>query len=167
MIYKIYHILKFMDTMKRFAKYLILLIVFWIFSDILINVSINSIYKDIEPQNPLSSQISISRAEATSVNGRINGVVTNNTDNNISGKYLKVDLYSSTGNLLGTKFLDIGTVGDNESRSFETYFKFQNVKAYDVTIVDEKTDEVSSESFMTEDMTNFAVLLLLTYMIFV
>lgn len=167
MIYKIYHILKFMDTMKRFAKYLILLIVFWVFSDILINVSINSIYKDIEPQNPLSSQISISRAEATSVNGRINGVVTNNTDNNISGKYLKVDLYSSTGNLLGTKFLDIGNVGDNESRSFETYFKFQNVKAYDVTIVDEKTDEVSSESFMTEDMTNFAVLLLLTYMIFV
>ena len=70
-------------------------------------------------------------------------------------------------NLLGTKFLDIGTVGDNESRSFETYFKFQNVKAYDVTIVDEKADEVSSESFMTEDMTNFAVLLLLTYMIFV
>ena len=42
----------------------------------------------------------------------------------------------------------------------------QDVKQYEVNIVDEKTEETTSDVFMTEDMKKAGVLLLLTYMIF-
>ena len=156
----------FMDRVKTFAKYAIWLILFWILSDILIYYGINSTYKNIAQKNELTSQISVNDAEATKVNGRINGTVTNREENNLSGKYLKVDLYAESGNLLGTNYLSIGKMGANEKKNFETYFKIQDVKSYDISVSDEKIESDSSDKFMTEDMTQFGVLALLTYMIF-
>ena len=42
----------------------------------------------------------------------------------------------------------------------------QDVKAYEINIVDEKAEETTTEVFMTEDMKKAGVLALLTYMIF-
>ena len=42
----------------------------------------------------------------------------------------------------------------------------QDVKEYTVSIVDEKAEEATTGVFMTEDMKNTGVLLLLTYMLF-
>lgn len=155
-----------MDTMKKFAKYAIWLILFWILSDILIYYGINSTYKAIAPKNEQISQISVDNAEATKVNGRINGSVTNSEENDLSGKYIKIDLYADSGNLLGTNYLSIGNLRKNEIKNFETYFKIQDVKFYDVSIADEAVDEGTTDLFMTEDMTRWGVLVLLTYMIF-
>lgn len=156
-----------MDRVKTLAKYAIWLILFWILSDILIYYGINSTYKDIERKNEVSSQITVENAEATAVNGRINGTVANNEENDLSGKFLKVDLYAESGNLLGTNFLQIGNMKTNETKNFETYFKIQDVKSYDISIVDEKVETTSTGEFMTKDMTQIGVLMLLTYMIFV
>ena len=104
-------------------------------------------------------------AEATKVNGRINGTVANNEENDLSGKYLKIDLYADSGSLLATEYEEIGNLRANEVKSFETYFKMQDVKEYEISVVDEK-QETTSEVFMTEDMTRAGVLALLTYMIF-
>lgn len=155
-----------MDRVKTFAKYAIWLVLFWILSDILIYYGINSTYKTITPKGEQTNQISVNNAEATRVNGRINVIVTNSEDNNLNGKYLKVDLYSESGNLLGTNYLEIGNLNTNETKNFETYFKIQDVKFYNISIVDEKAEKVQEESFMTEDMTKLGVLGLLTYMIF-
>ena len=133
---------------------------------ILIYYGINTTYKTISRRNEISNQIAINDAEATKVNGRIKGAVTNTEENNISGKYIKIDLYSERGNVLGTKYLDIGNLEPNQTTQFETYFKIQDVKFYDISIVDEKAEGVASDKFMTEDMTKMAVLALLTYMIF-
>lgn len=156
-----------MDRIKTFAKYAIWFILFWILSDILIYFGINSTYKDIEKKSEISSQITVNNAEATKVNGRINGTVKNNDENDLSGKFLKVDLYAESGNLLGTNYLQIGSLGVVETKSFETYFKIQDVKSYDISIVDEKsTEDYSSDKFMTEDMSKIAIIGLLGYMIF-
>ena len=155
-----------MSTLKTFAKYAIWLVLFWILSDILIYYGINSTYKAITPKWEQTNQISVNNAEATRVNGRINGIVTNSEDNNLSGKYLKVDLYSERGNLLGTNYLEIGNLDANKTKDFETYYKIQDVKSYNISVVDEKAEKVQEESFMTEDMTKLGVLGLLTYMIF-
>lgn len=155
-----------MDRVKTFAKYAIWLVLFWILSDILIYYGINSTYKAITPKWEQTNQISVNNAEATRVNGRINGIVTNSEDNNLSRKYLKVDLYSERGNLLGTNYLEIGNLDANKTKDFETYFKIQDVKSYNISVVDEKAEKVQEESFMTEDMTKLGVLGLLTYMIF-
>lgn len=155
-----------MNRLKTFAKYAIWLILFWILSDILIYYGINTTYKDIARKNEISNQIVVNNAEATKVNGRINGTVTNSAENDLSGKFLRVDLYADSGNLLGTNFLEIGNMGTDETKNFETYFKIQDVKAYDITITDERVETAAEGEFMTEDLTEAGVLLLLTYMIF-
>ena len=132
----------------------------------MIYYGVNSTYKEIKSKNEIQSQITIKNAEATKVNGRIKGTVTNNEENDLSGKYLKIDLYADSGNLLATEYEEIGKLRANEVKSFETYFKMQDVKAYEINIVDEKAEETTTEVFMTEDMKKAGVLALLTYMIF-
>ena len=154
-----------MSTVKQFAKYVIWIILFWILSDILIYYGLNSTYKDIENKGDNISQVTVSAAEATKVNGRIIGKISNTEETDLSGKYLKINLYAESGNLLATEYVEIGKLRANEVKSFESYFKMQEVKSYDINIVDEK-EENSDGVFMTEDMTKIGVLALLTYMIF-
>ena len=154
-----------MSTVKKFAKYVIWIILFWILSDILIYYGLNSTYKDIENKGDNISQVTVSAAEATKVNGRILGKISNTEETDLSGKYLKINLYAESGNLLATEYVEIGKLRANEVKSFESYFKMQDVKSYDINIVDEK-EENSDGVFMTEDMTKIWVLALLTYMIF-
>lgn len=154
-----------MSTLKTFAKYAIWLILFWVLSDILIYYGINSTYKAISNKGENPKQVTINSAEATKVNGRIIGKVSNDEENDLSGKFLKIDLYAENDNLLATEYEEIGNLRANEVKSFETYFKMQDVKSYEITVVDQK-EESSEGVFMTEDMTQIGVLALLTYMIF-
>lgn len=154
-----------MSRMKTFAKYVVWIILFWILSDILIYYGVNSTYKELKKKNEIPSQIVVKNAEATKVNGRIKGTVANSAENDLSGKFLKIDLYADSGSLLATEYEEIGDLRANEVKSFETYFKMQDVKEYEISVVDEK-QETTSEVFMTEDMTRAGVLALLTYMIF-
>lgn len=154
-----------MSTLKTFAKYAIWLILFWVLSDILIYYGINSTYKAISNKGENPKQVTINSAEATKVNGRIIGKVSNDEENDLSGKFLKIDLYAENGNLLATEYEEIGNLRANEVKSFETYFKMQDVKSYEITVVEQK-EENTDGVFMTEDMTKIGVLALLTYMIF-
>lgn len=154
-----------MSTLKTFAKYAIWLILFWVLSDILIYYGINSTYKAISNKGENPKQVTINSAEATKVNGRIIGKVSNDEENDLSGKFLKIDLYAENGNLLATEYEEIGNLRANEVKSFETYFKMQDVKSYGITVVEQK-EENTEGVFMTEDMTKIGVLALLTYMIF-
>ena len=154
-----------MSTLKTFAKYAIWLILFWVLSDILIYYGINSTYKAISNKGENPKQVTINSAEATKVNGRIIGKVSNDEENDLSGKFLKIDLYAENGNLLATEYEEIGNLRANEVKSFETYCKMQDVKSYGITVVEQK-EENTDGVFMTEDMTKIGVLALLTYMIF-
>ena len=154
-----------MSTLKTFAKYAIWLVLFWVLSDILIYYGINSTYKAISNKGENPKQVTINSAEATKVNGRIIGKISNDDENDLSGKFLKIDLYAENGNLLATEYEEIGNLRTNEVKDFETYFKMQDVKSYEITVVDQK-EESSEGVFMTEDMTQIGVLALLTYMIF-
>ena len=154
-----------MRAVKQFAKSVRWIILFWILSDILIYYGLNSTYKDIENKGDNLQQVVITSAEATKVNGRIIGKISNNEESDLNDKYLKINLYAESGNLLATEYVEIGKLRANEVKSFETYFKMQDVKTYDINIVDEK-EENTTGVFMTEDMTKMGVLILLTYMIF-
>ena len=145
-----------MSTLKTFAKYAIWLILFWVLSDILIYYGINSTYKAISNKGENPKQVTINSAEATKVNGRIIGKVSNDEENDLSGKFLKIDLYAENGNLLATEYEEIGNLRANEVKSFETYFKMQDVKSYGITVVEQK-EENTDGVFMTEDMTKIGV----------
>ena len=140
-----------MDRLKTLAKYAIWVILFWILSDILIYFGINSTYKDREPRSEIPAGIEIVQMQSTKVNGRVTVKV---IDNQMRGKFLKIDLYSSTGVNLGTQYIELNSA--NENNEIETYFKISDVKSYEVSVVDEMGE--SSEGFMDTALSTLTIL---------
>ena len=155
-----------MSRLKTFAKYAIWLILFWILSDILIYYGVNSTYKNLKIKNEIPSQITIKNAEATKVNGRIKGSIYNSAEHKITSKYLRIDLYSERDVFLGSKYIDVSTMRDDETRNFEEYFKVQDVDYYEMKFVDEKEEGELPE--MLKDLTKEQVIwgTFLTFLIF-
>ena len=151
-----------MDTLKKFAKYIIALILFWIISDILINVGINSMYKDMNRKGNIPSGIQVIEVESTSVNGRIKLTA---EGQDLSGKFIKVDLYSNIDNHLGTQYIEIGDLSENEVKNIETYFKIPETKSYEISVVDEAGE--STEGFMDTAMTAMSVFVLVIKLLFI
>ena len=143
-----------MDTIKTFIKYIIWIILFWILSDFLINVGLKSTYKEMQKVGQIPSGIQEKEIKSTAVNGKINLIV-NSTS--LSGKFIKIDLYSSKDNLLGTQYLDIGEIKENQAKEIDTYFKISDVKKYEISVTDEKGE--STEGFMDTAMSTITILL--------
>lgn len=144
-----------MDRMKTFGQYAIWIILFWILSDILIYFGINSTYKEIKQKGETPAGIEIVQMQATKVNGRVKVKV---TDRQLNNKFLKIDLYSSTGIKLATKY--IGLNSSDKNNEIETYFKIAEVKSYEITVVEEAGN--STEGFMDtalSTMTVFGILI--------
>ena len=135
-----------MGTLKKFAKYIIWIALFWVFSDVLIFFGLNASYDNLTTSNNsnIPSQVEIERAEATLVNGRIKGKIKNNGEEDLNGKYMKVDLYSPRDVLLGTKYMEIKDLEKDGTKDFELFFKAQDVEHYDISFVD-KIDKSKEE----------------------
>lgn len=151
-----------MERVKTFAKYAIWLILFWILSDILIYLGINSIYKDIEQRGEIPSGVEVIQMQATTVNGRTKIKM---NDTSLSGKFLKIDLYSSTGVNLATQYIEIGNIKENENKEIETYFKISEVKSYEITVVEEMGE--STDGFMDMALSTLTVIGILIKVLFI
>lgn len=154
-----------MDRMKTLAKYVIWLVLFYIFSNLMIYLNIESTYQNIGRKDNLP-QVTVYQAQATKVNGRIKGSIYNSEANKITNKYLRIDLYSERDVFLGSKYIDVSTMRDSETRNFEEYFKVQDVDYYEMKFVDEKEDGELPE--MLKDLTKEQVIwgTFLTFLIF-
>lgn len=154
-----------MSRIKTFLKYAIWLIAFYIFSNIMIYFNLETTYQNIGRKDNLP-QVAIYQAQATKINGRIKGTVYNNSENKITSKYLRVDLYSARDILLGSKYIDVSTMRENEIRNIEIYFKVQDVEYYEITFTDEKEEGELPE--MIKDLTREEVVwgTFLTFLIF-
>lgn len=140
-----------MDRMKTLLKYALWLILFFIFSEIMIYLNIETTYQNIGRKDNIS-QVTIYQAQATKINGRIKGKI--NDDAQITNKYIRIDLYSERDNFLGSKYIDISELGQN--KEFEIYFKVQDVSYYEIKLVDEKEEGELPE--MVKDLTQSEVL---------
>lgn len=139
-----------MSRMKTFFNYALVIILFYIFSEIMININLESVYQDIGRKDKIE-QVTIYQAEATKVNGRIKGKIYNDAKNKITNNYIRIDLYSERDNLLGSKYIDVSNIRDGETRDLEVYFKVQDVEYYEVKFVDEKEEGELPE--MYKDLT--------------
>ena len=137
-----------MSRMRTFAIYVLWLVLFFVFSEIMINLSIETTYQNIGRKDNIEL-INIYQAQATKVNGRIKGTIFNK-DNEIKNKYLKIDFYSDRDNILGTKYIEIENLRENETRQLEIYFKLQDVEYYNISFADEKVEE--EISLLPKDM---------------
>ena len=155
-----------MDRMKTFLKYILAIIIFFFFSNFLIYMSLETTYQNIGRKDNLQ-QVIIYQAQATKVNGRIKGTIYNDANNKITDRYLKIDLYSERGNLLGTKYIDLLGIRENETRNLEVYFKIQDVDYYEISFTEEKEEQEELPE-MVKDLTKEQVVwgTFLTFLIF-
>ena len=154
-----------MQRMKTFLKYAIWVILFFIFSQILIYVALNTTYKDkkVEIKSPL---IVNSEVKATSIDGTATINVKNNSNNQISTKYIKLDCYSKNNVLMGTKYIDIKDLPVNEQIKYDVRFNFNKVDHVIIDVVDSLPNTVTeeqklSDKIMTPEMVVGALILLM------
>ena len=129
-----------MERMKTFFIYFILIVAFFIFSQIMIYISLNTTFqnKSIEIKTTIPMQVEV---QATSITGFAKGKIINNTENEMVGKYIKVECYSKHDVLMGTKYVKIDDLGAKEEKQFEVRFNFNKVDRAVIDIVDEKVIE--------------------------
>ena len=156
-----------MDRLKTFGKYALLLIGFFILSNFLIFIGINSNYDEITPMADVLAQVEITRAEATLVNGRMSGIIKNSSDNDLNGKYIRINLFSEQGNILGTKFLQITDMAPDAQEEFNTYFEVKEVEHYTIEITNEVEQVEGSllDVFTNEELTSYAIISALVLLI--
>ena len=98
-----------MSRMKTFFKYFLIVVLFYVFSNIMINAFFKMSYKDMTGYQIDASPVfvDVTEAKATKRNGYINGIVKNNTEATVENKYLKVSMLSKNNNVLGEKYIKI------------------------------------------------------------
>lgn len=126
-----------MARLKTFLIYALILVAFFVFSEFVIAVGLNSSYKDIKRLDN-TSQVDISLAQATLVNGKIQGTINDYGDDNLTGKYVEIDLYSERNNLVGKRYIEIQTTDENQTQDFSIYFEAEDIKSYSISIANEK-----------------------------
>lgn len=128
-----------MSRLKTFLKYLIWIVVFAVLSELLINASLKSSYADITRKDT-TAQVEITQAQATLVNGKIKGTIKDDRKDSLTGKYVEIKLYSSRDNEVGKRYIQIQTTDVNQTQDFNFYFEKNDVKSYEISIVNEKEE---------------------------
>lgn len=128
-----------MSRMKTFFIYASLVVAVLLLTDIIINICLNSNYKEIKKYEitTTSPHIEIKEARKTYMNGYIGGTVNNNTNNNIEKSYIKIELLTDIGNLLGTEYLEIDGLNVNETKQFRLSYRYSDVDSFIISTVDE------------------------------
>ena len=158
-----------MDRVKQLAKYVIWGILLLIFSRVIIYIGLNIDYEPIKNYDNIPSQIKIIKAEATGVNGRIYGEISNSETYDVNGSYIKVNIYDKDYELSGTKYIEIVDVPYNTSKLFELHFQSNQIEYYNIDIVEEKdenTAKLFENIFISEDLKLRALCSLLIYACF-
>ena len=143
-----------MDRVKQFGRYALMVIVFYIISDVLIYFGLIGMYKnfsgEIITETPI---VEVSEAKATKQSGFVKGKIKNNTESKIEEKYIKVDLFSERDTYLGSKYLKVQNLDVNQEISFETQFEFSNIYRYEISVVD-KEREYTEEELLSDEIQN-------------
>lgn len=153
-----------MDRMKTFGLYALCIILFFIFSNVMINIAVKSMYNSIDVDIVLDENVKteISDIRATAVNGYVKGSV-NNTGDIVSKTYVKIDLYSKRDVLLGTKYVEMSNLQKGETRDFEMGFRFDNVDYAKICMVD-NVENATEDSFKSDNMGGIAVIVAVIFL---
>lgn len=123
------------STLQKIVIWILILVGVFVLSDFLINVGINSTYKDMKRADS-NSEIIVYQADATYVNGRIRGLV--RASKKEKGNYLKVELYSKRDVLVGKSYIEIKDLQKEETQPFELLFRAKDATSYKIETVKEK-----------------------------
>lgn len=145
-----------MAWMKRLTKYCVIFAVCYFIINILTFNVIKSSYKtketDINFEQP---KVEIYESKATITNGYVKGKITNNTNENLVNKILKLDFLSSRDVLMGTKYVDIPRLESGMSTDFISQFNFDNVGKINISYMDkEEIPDINKLDFSLDKLSN-------------
>lgn len=147
-----------MERLKTFLMYGVWILIFFIFSQIMIYIAINTTYKykNVEVK---TSTITEAEVQATSINGFAKFKILNNTQEIIKDKYIKVDCYSKNDVLMGTKYIKIEEIQTNEEKEFEVKFNYSRVNKAKIEIVDKIPQNVAEEQRISDPEMSLAMII--------
>lgn len=90
---------------------------------------------EIQSENPV---IKVDDAKKTSANGYVKGTVSNQSEEELKGKYIKFTFYTKHDVDIGKEFVEIGSLQAQETKTYEAKFRYPNVVRFIVTITDNK-----------------------------
>lgn len=139
--------------MKTFGIYALCVILFFIFSNVMIYVALKASYSPMDTYQTQKQglEFKIKEAKATYVNGYVGGNITNLQDT-VAKTYVKIDLYTKRDVYLGSKYIQIDNLRKDETREFRIGFKYTDADYAKISVVDEVSKEVSEESFVSENL---------------
>lgn len=147
-----------MKRLKTFFIYALILVGFYFFSNILIFLSVKGSYKNIDGKIiTLMPNVEIKEAKATYINGYLDGSVTNNANEKIENKYIKIDIFSERDVKLGTKYVKIENLDVNQTQEFHMGYRFTDSYRFEISCVDNVEGAVDEE-FISEDLTGYLLL---------
>ena len=122
-------------NLRRWLIWFILLFAFVTIGSIL---AIKSMYHDITSYEILSENpiVTVSEAKATNVNGYIKGEIRNESEEDVSNKYLCFMLCNENNDVIGTEYIEIGNLISGQTKTYELQFKRDNVDRFIVGLAD-------------------------------
>ena len=124
-----------MKELKKYAKYVLWLVLFYFLTNFLIFVGFNANYKSINVKE-VPSQVKIQKAEATKSQVRVYGTVKN--QDNLNGKFIKLSVYNADNEEIATEHLKIENLKSDEEKNFRFTSTANGVTSCEVNIVDNK-----------------------------
>ena len=157
-----------MNRVKTFFIYAILVIIVILLTDFIANLCLESAYRNIEQYEIATSspKIEITEAVTTNANGRVKGTVKNESNTLMQNLFIKIELLSNIGNVLGTEYLQVGNLQVNQSKEFELRYRYYDVDSFVISTTNEVTDTIIEYNPLVEHIeTYFIVSKLIFFMI--
>lgn len=129
-----------MSRMKTFFIYLLLFVGLYVVSNLLIDAYIKTSYYKIETYDidVKEANITIMTAKASKDDGHIEGKIVNNTNEKVTNRYMKVELFSNKDVNLGTEYVKIDELNPGDLKNFKIDFACDNVTSFKITFISEE-----------------------------
>ena len=129
-----------MSRMKTFFIYLLLFVGLYVVSNLLIDAYIKTSYYKIETYDldVKEANITIITEKAKKDDGHIEGKIVNNTNEKVTNRYMKVELFSNKDVNLGTEYVKIDELNPGDLKNFKIDFTCDNVTSFKITFISEE-----------------------------
>lgn len=131
-----------MSRMKTFCTYALIIILFFFYSNLAIDLLIKNSYKPV-PKDKIAIETSdngfgmnIKRAESNNLQGYFTGTAKNNSGDTIDHQFVKVTSFYR-GHKMQEKYLAFDNMKPGEERDFKLHYSVGKIDDFDVSYVDE------------------------------
>ena len=125
------------NNLKRWFLYGLII---FVFVTVFTTLAIKSMYYNIDNYEIQAEYptVKVTEAKKTNVNGYVKGTVTNQSDVELNGKYIKFTFYTKNGTEAGKEYIEIGTLKSQETKTYELNFKYNKIEKFIITISNSK-----------------------------